>query len=96
LQVGRYHSLIASPDTLPPELEITAQTEDGVVMALQHLSWPLSAVQFHPESILTLGGHRLLANFLTAAGCAVQESPEGDLPSDHSVADFYARPVEFP
>ena len=56
---------------LPPDLEITAQTDDGVVMALEHRTWPLLAVQFHPESILTVGGHQLLANFLTAAGCRV-------------------------
>ncbi|OAI53526.1 anthranilate synthase [Planctomyces sp. SCGC AG-212-M04] len=96
LQVARYHSLVATPDSLPPDLEITAQTEDGVVMALEHHTWPLQAVQFHPESVLTVGGHRLLANFLTAAGCRVAPLPAGDLPPDQDATDFYARPVEFP
>jgi len=96
LQVGRYHSLVASPETLPADLEVTARTEDGVVMALQHRTWPLSAVQFHPESVLTASGHELLANFLKSAGCNVQGCPEGDLPADQSTTDFYARPVDFP
>jgi len=96
LQVARYHSLVVSPEKLPPDLEITAQTDDGVVMALEHRTWPLQAVQFHPESVLTMGGHQLLANFLTAAGCRVGPPPKGDLPPDQDVADFYARPVDWP
>ncbi len=67
----RYHSLIVSPD-LPGELEITAETDQGEVMALQHRRLPIYGVQFHPESILTQGGKRLLGNFL-----AVQLSGEG-------------------
>jgi anthranilate synthase len=62
---GRYHSLFAVRATLPAELEVTAESEDGVVMAIEHCSLPLAAVQFHPESIMTLGddvGLRLLAN----------------------------------
>ncbi|SMH52354.1 anthranilate synthase [Azospirillum agricola] len=60
LRVGRYHSLVARRDSLPPELQVTAETDDGQVMALEHRSLPLAAVQFHPESILTLdGGHGL-------------------------------------
>lgn len=54
--VGRYHSLFADPVTLPKDFEITADTEDGVIMAIEHASEPISAVQFHPESIMTLGG----------------------------------------
>jgi anthranilate synthase component II len=96
LQVGRYHSLVVSPEGLPPELEVTAQTDDGIVMALQHRSWPLHAVQFHPESVLTVGGHQLLANFLSECGCRVGPIPAGDLPADQDAADFYSRPVEFP
>jgi len=60
----RYHSLVVDPDSLPPNLEITARTEDGVVMGLAHRTLPVHGVQFHPESIETEHGHRLLANFL--------------------------------
>jgi anthranilate synthase len=55
-EVGRYHSLHASPTALPRELRVTAMTEDGVVMAVEHRSRPFAAVQFHPESIMTLAG----------------------------------------
>lgn len=67
-RAGRYHSLYALRDVLPAELRVTAQTEDGVVMAVEHASEPLAAVQFHPESILTPGalGLRLLANAVSA------------------------------
>jgi anthranilate synthase len=64
---GRYHSLFAIRDRLPAELAVTAETEDGVVMAIEHRTLPLAAVQFHPESIMTLGddvGLRLLANVM--------------------------------
>jgi para-aminobenzoate synthetase component 2 len=64
----RYHSLAVVPDTVPDSLEITARTDSGVVMALQHRTLPLHGVQFHPESVLTQGGHRLLANWLTMCG----------------------------
>jgi para-aminobenzoate synthetase component II len=64
----RYHSLAVVADTVPDELEITAWTESGVVMGLQHRSLPLFGVQFHPESVLTEGGHRLLANWLVRCG----------------------------
>jgi anthranilate synthase/aminodeoxychorismate synthase-like glutamine amidotransferase len=63
---GRYHSLVVEPDSLPPELEVSSWTEDGVVMGLRHRSHPTFGVQFHPESVLTLDGKRLLTNFLTA------------------------------
>ena len=62
---SRYHSLIVSDEGLPPALEVTARTkEDRTVMGLRHRSWPVHGVQFHPESILTREGHRLLRNFL--------------------------------
>ena len=64
---GRYHSLYAIRDTLPADLEVTAETEDGVVMAIEHRTLPLAAVQFHPESIMTLAGDvglTLLANVM--------------------------------
>jgi anthranilate synthase component 2 len=60
----RYHSLVAEPDSLPPCLEVTAQTADGVIMAVRHRELPIHGVQFHPESIETEHGHRLLGNFL--------------------------------
>ena len=63
---ARYHSLVVSEDGWPPVLEIAARTKDGdrTVMALRHREWPMHGVQFHPESILTEEGRRLLRNFL--------------------------------
>lgn len=61
----RYHSLIVDEATLPPELEITARTKEGIPMALEHKTAPLFGVQFHPESILTKCGHDLIENFLS-------------------------------
>ncbi len=65
---SRYHSLAVDASTLPPELVANARTESGVVMGLRHLRLPLHGVQFHPESVLTEGGHRLLANWLSRCG----------------------------
>jgi anthranilate synthase len=65
---GRYHSLYALRDRLPAALQVTAETEDGVVMAVEHATLPLAAVQFHPESIMSLGdevGLRLLVNVMS-------------------------------
>ena len=73
LKVGRYHSLIVDEATLSPELLITARTEDGIPMALQHRTRPLYGVQFHPESVLTQAGRPLLSNFLRLAGLPVKE-----------------------
>ena len=67
-EATRYHSLVVDPETLPEELEITARTEDGVIMGLKHRRLPIEGVQFHPESILTAGGHQLMANWLSSAG----------------------------
>ena len=64
----RYHSLAVVRDTLPPELAVTAETESGVVMGLAHATLPLWGVQFHPESVLTEGGYRLLGNWLEQLG----------------------------
>ena len=64
----RYHSLSVKRDTMPAELEVTAWTDDGEVMGVQHVSRPIFGVQFHPESIATEGGHALLSNFLDLAG----------------------------
>jgi para-aminobenzoate synthetase component II len=66
----RYHSLAVAEDSIPPELEVTARTAGGVVMALRHRDLPLEGVQFHPESVLTEGGHQLLANWLLGCGDA--------------------------
>ena len=60
----RYHSLIVAPETLPNELAVSAKTAEGEIMGLQHREFPLHGVQFHPESILTALGKKLLANFL--------------------------------
>ena len=60
----RYHSLVAEPASLPPCLEVTARTRDGVIMAIRHRELPIHGVQFHPESIETRHGHQLLENFL--------------------------------
>ena len=70
----RYHSLTVLPDTIPDELEVTGRTGSGIVMALRHRELPVHGVQFHPESVLTDGGHRLLANWLRIAGADVDES----------------------
>ena len=64
----RYHSLSVRRETMPAVLEVTAWTEDGEVMGVQHVSRPIFGVQFHPESIATEGGHALLSNFLDLAG----------------------------
>jgi para-aminobenzoate synthetase component 2 len=64
----RYHSLAVVRETVPDELRVTGETPGGVVMALQHVDLPLHGVQFHPESVLTEGGHLLLANWLAVLG----------------------------
>src|SRR3989440_6522807 len=64
LEATRYHSLIVRRESLPDMLEITAETDDGEIMGLQHRQFPIHGVQFHPESILTTEGRKLLANFL--------------------------------
>ena len=65
---GRYHSLVANITNLPEELAVTARTEDGTIMAVEHQSRPLVGLQFHPESILTEFGYQLLINFMHIAG----------------------------
>ena len=62
--VARYHSLIAQKETIPEELKVTAVTEDGEVMAVEHKEYPVYGLQFHPESILTPEGRKMLKNFL--------------------------------
>ena len=67
LTATRYHSLVVARDSVPDVLEITAESEDDLVMGLRHRELPIEGVQFHPESILTDSGHALLRNFLTSA-----------------------------
>ena len=64
LTVTRYHSLVVEPDSVPEALEVTATSEDGVIMGLRHREFPIEGVQFHPESVLTDSGHQMLKNFL--------------------------------
>jgi len=66
--VTRYHSLAIDPATLPAELLANGHTASGIVMAVRHRDLPLHGVQFHPESVLTEGGHRILANWLAECG----------------------------
>jgi para-aminobenzoate synthetase component 2 len=66
----RYHSLAAEPVPFPAELEVTARTADGIIMGLRHRELPVEGVQFHPESVLTEHGHRMLANWLEQCGDA--------------------------
>jgi anthranilate synthase/aminodeoxychorismate synthase-like glutamine amidotransferase len=65
---GRYHSLVVKRGTLPDCLEISAETEDGEIMGLRHRQYPVEGIQFHPESVLTPQGKRVLKNFLKYAG----------------------------
>ncbi|MEV2222819.1 aminodeoxychorismate/anthranilate synthase component II [Nocardia vinacea] len=64
----RYHSLTVLEDTLPADIEVIGRTESGIVMAMRHRTLPIHGVQFHPESVLTQGGHRMLANWLEVCG----------------------------
>ena len=64
IAVARYHSLIASPETMPDELKVTALTDEGEIMAVTHKEYPIYGVQFHPESILTPEGKKILENFI--------------------------------
>jgi anthranilate synthase component II len=68
LEATRYHSLVVDRASVPDVLEVTAETDDGIVMGLRHRELAVEGVQFHPESILTVGGHDLLRNFLEEAG----------------------------
>jgi para-aminobenzoate synthetase component 2 len=87
----RYHSLTIDPSTITGDLLTTASTQSGVVMAVRHRTLPLEGVQFHPESVLTQGGHRLLANWLETCGLADAVSrSEGLSPMVHN-ADTVAR-----
>jgi para-aminobenzoate synthetase component 2 len=70
----RYHSLAVEEAGLPGAIAVTARTASGVVMAMRHRELPIEGVQFHPESVLTQGGHRMMANWLTQCGGTIDES----------------------
>lgn len=72
-QATRYHSLTLEPNTIPDCLEVTARSDDGVIMAVSHKTLPIHGVQFHPESIASQYGHRLLGNFLKLTGMTPKE-----------------------
>lgn len=94
LQVTRYHSLIVDESTLPSCWEVTARTVDGLIMAMQHRKRPWHGVQFHPEAVLTQGGHRLLRNFLGLCGLKATSIPEPDFAVKQTDPDWYEQPVE--
>ena len=73
-QVARYHSLSVQESTLPEELEVTARSDDGELMAMRHREYPIYGLQFHPESVMTPEGSAMIRNFLEAAGTAVNGS----------------------
>ena len=78
----RYHSLAVEESELPPEIIVTGRTSSGVVMALRHATLPIDGVQFHPESVLTQGGHRMVANWLRRCGATVSEALVSSLGED--------------
>jgi anthranilate synthase/aminodeoxychorismate synthase-like glutamine amidotransferase len=89
---GRYHSLAANKMDLPPELIVTAKTDDGTIMAVQHQTWPMVGLQFHPESILTESGYQLLMNFMNLANIPIpttesgEDQPNGRWKNTYSIA----------
>jgi anthranilate synthase/aminodeoxychorismate synthase-like glutamine amidotransferase len=98
LMVGRYHSLVVEASSLTPELEVTARTADGIVMAIAHRRWPIVGVQFHPESILTDCGYELLAGFLRLAGLPLDDhlpTIESERPAPPRETLLPDRPVTF-
>ncbi|GLZ56128.1 aminodeoxychorismate/anthranilate synthase component II [Actinomycetospora sp. NBRC 106378] len=88
----RYHSLTVRPDSLPDELEATGWTADGVLMAMRHRELPLQGVQFHPESVLTEDGHRMLATWMAGCGHPVAEGLVDELVRDVRALAMAAAP----
>jgi para-aminobenzoate synthetase component 2 len=78
----RYHSLAVAEDALPPEILVTGRTPSGVVMALRHESLPIEGVQFHPESVLTQGGHRMVANWAARCGAPISDDLVDELAAE--------------
>ncbi|MGM0459005.1 MAG: anthranilate synthase component II [Bacteroidota bacterium] len=72
----RYHSLALNPDTIPEELEVSARTPDGVIMGVRHRQFPIEGIQFHPESILTTEGPKIVQNWLSLSYASVSKQPE--------------------
>jgi anthranilate synthase/aminodeoxychorismate synthase-like glutamine amidotransferase len=94
----RYHSLVIDRRSLPDELGVTATLGDGTIMAIEHFVLPIYGVQFHPESVLTHDGYRLLANFLKLAGCEVSSNFERlpmELPLERAPYSPPTAPVTF-
>jgi anthranilate synthase/aminodeoxychorismate synthase-like glutamine amidotransferase len=94
LWAGRYHSLRVVGETLPETLRVTARSDEGIVMALAHVTWPLFGVQFHPESVLTDGGHRLLSNFLAVAGIAHKVPATADYTAAEDSGDTHKHAMD--
>ncbi|HEY7026612.1 MAG TPA: aminodeoxychorismate/anthranilate synthase component II [Gemmatimonadales bacterium] len=90
----RYHSLVIAPESVPPELRVTATAEDGEIMAVAHASHPVVGVQFHPESVLTEHGYRMLDQFLTGGrGLNVPERADrASVPRTSVAADLASAP----
>jgi para-aminobenzoate synthetase component 2 len=88
----RYHSLAVEESALPSEILVTGRTASGVVMALQHASLPIDGVQFHPESVLTHGGHRIVANWLERCGATIDWSRVHELGADVDTLRSARRP----
>ncbi len=80
----RYHSLVVEPDSLPSELRVTATGEDGTIMAIEHVRYPVFGLQFHPEAVLTEHGYRILANFLQLSGQPVTVDVAALAAAEHS------------
>jgi len=91
-RAARYHSLIVDEETLRDELQVTARTDDGVPMAIEHRAHRTYGVQFHPESVLTEAGHRLLGNFLALAGIETAAQPAGDYVDLPAADDWQSGP----
>jgi anthranilate synthase/aminodeoxychorismate synthase-like glutamine amidotransferase len=91
---ARYHSLAANRASLRnTPLRVTAWTDDGLVMGLEHAAHPVYGVQFHPESVLTSCGHQLLGNFLRLAGIEPTASPSPEFSVPETVDDFYQQAI---
>ncbi len=93
---GRYHSLIVDESSLPSELEVSARTEDGLIMALRHRKLPIVGLQFHPESILTECGYDILTGFLELAGLSGADRPDGKGPNTTALQAGELRRLEKP
>jgi anthranilate synthase component 2 len=85
-EATRYHSLVVERSSLPAELEVTATTADGLIMGLAHRRHPITSVQFHPESIASQFGHRMLRNFLVSTGLDAAPEPAPRLVVGHELA----------